>query len=204
MVLIVSPIYLYLRATSDYVEGSVRVVDWGVVPPNLAHVTVDAKEFAALANEKRLMVIARPKDDTIDAKEDTMIDKSSLFEITTSPKKLQLRMSNEVMTRISPGKFLQLWVLIVPHTIKLDEVRKINDAIKMGGKVAANPSLIVYPGLKTEPGQQPTIENPERKTQAIKLGINDPQIYSIDLKSPGTFTALYTQRDRPGSSLQLV
>jgi len=197
------PIYCYFGTAHDYVEGSIRALQWGTEQPNLAYVVVDAKELMPVANEYRLMVIARPKDDTIDAKEDTVIDKSSLFEITASSKKLQLRMSKETMTRMSPIGNLQLWVLIVPHTIKLDEVHKINDAIKMGAKVAANPSLIVYPGLKTERSQQRMLENPELKAQAVKLGIKDPQIFSVDLRSPGTLTAVYNQRDRPGSFVQL-
>src|SRR5262249_32640157 len=74
---------------------------------------------------------------------------------------------------------------------------------KMGAKVAANPSLIVYPGIKTEPVQQGSIESPELKAQAVKLGIKDPQIVSVDPKVLGMFTADYTQRDRPGSFLRI-
>ena len=166
-VIISIPMYFYFHTTDHYVEGSIRSLQWAAEPPNLAHVVVDAKEFMPLANTHRLMVIARPKDDTIDAKEDTIIDKSSLFEITQSPKKLELRMTKQVMTRMNPRGALQLWVLIVPHTIKINEVHKINDAVKMGAKVAANPSLIVYPGIKTEPVQQGSIENPELKAQAV-------------------------------------
>ena len=198
------PFYCYFRTAHDYVDGSIRPLQWGTEQPNLAYVVVDAKELIAVANEYRLMVIARPKDDTIDAKEDTVIDKSSLFEITQSTKKLQLRMSKETMTRMGPIGNLQLWVLIVPHTIKLDDVHKINDAIKMGAKVAATPGLIVYPGFKTEPPVQlGSIENPELKAQALELGIKDPQIVSVDLKARATATAVYSQRDRPGSFVQL-
>jgi len=41
------------------------------------------------------------------------------------------------------------------------------------------------------------------KVQAAKLGITDPQITSVDLKPQATFTAVYSQPDRPSSFVRL-
>src|SRR5262245_443725 len=41
------------------------------------------------------------------------------------------------------------------------------------------------------------------KAQAAKLGIKDPQITSVDLKPQATFTAVYSQPDRPDSFVRL-
>ncbi len=41
------------------------------------------------------------------------------------------------------------------------------------------------------------------KVQAAKLGIKDPQITSVDLKPRATFTAVYSQPDRPDSFVRL-
>jgi hypothetical protein len=106
---------------------------------------VDATDFVPLADQYRFMVIARPRDDAVEAREDTTIDKSVLFEITPTRKKLAVTLRNETMNKMIPRGVLQLWVLIVPRAVEVDKIGKINDAIRRGGQVVATPSLIVYP-----------------------------------------------------------
>jgi hypothetical protein len=188
-------IYFVLFATSKTFEGN-AIAYWGTseAGSNSAHVIVNTAMLSRYRRDFRILVLYTVVDNYTEPRNDTRIVKSEPFEIVGERKRIHTQLSQSFMHRLVPTGFVQVYLILIPLNIKPESVLSVNDALSRGGILAGVRGMQVTAFTKNVASL---------KAQAEKLGIKEPQITSVDLKPQAMFPAIFSQRDRPDSFVQL-
>jgi hypothetical protein len=106
----------------------------------MASIKVDTKYAMEYKDDLNFMIILRAVDDSVDALNDARLMKSEPFAITGEVRTIQINLTKEFFDRtegasrtLSKGN-LQLYVALIPKSVRPNEIVTIRDITRLGGK----------------------------------------------------------------------
>lgn len=141
---------------------------WRVMPPHNFHAEVDTRPLVNFKASSRLMLACLWPDFTVDNLDNSHIEKSNLFEITTGDIGMQLAMSEEFMKSgyVRPD-FLQCFLLLVPRSITPNEIQNLRQLVNAGGAILQPAGMGGF-GKKETPKPEKPMSSPAPDPSAAK------------------------------------
>lgn len=83
----------------------------------------------------RLLMICRLNDEAVNAREDSLIEKSSLRPLASQ--EIEVPVGQAFLARAYSRKITEahVLVLVLPSRVELDQISNLNDAVRLGGRI---------------------------------------------------------------------
>jgi hypothetical protein len=123
------------RADRQVQLPAVRVEQWGVTASDgTAFATIDASRVTEADKQRgALFLIVRGRDDWFDFSMDPIIDKSTLFDITTDQIRITVPLGQPTLRRLVPKGQVEEYLLFMPKGTDVDRIQTIREARSHGG-----------------------------------------------------------------------
>lgn len=138
--------FLDHKSLPDVFAGdSNPILQWGTSAPgtNSAYVTVNTGTLKRYARDYHLIVLYRASDSYTEARDDTRIAKSEIFEIAGERKTIGTRLGQDFMQRLIPSRFVQIYLLLLPNHITGNTIDSVNDALGKGAILVSTRGMLV-------------------------------------------------------------
>lgn len=124
------------------------IAEWGTsdVGTDSVYVVVNTFKLKRYANEYRMLVIYRVYASSTEARDDTRIVKSAIFDISDERKRMTTKLSQEFMQRLIPFGGVQVYLLLVPTQLTSESVVTINEALARGAVLKGARAMKVSAG----------------------------------------------------------
>jgi hypothetical protein len=143
----------YLIADASKTDGGKALPDTTIVTSSspfydfqiskvalMASIKVDTKYALQYKDDLNFIIILRAVDDSVDALDDARLMKSEPFAITGEERTIQINLTKEFFERteaasrtLSKGN-MQLYVALVPKSVRPNQIVTIRDITRLGGK----------------------------------------------------------------------
>jgi hypothetical protein len=151
-----------LNKTNDASNGSASVTmpegGWMVSWENMGNtirVVARVAPFLPYRSHVHLILVRRIQDNTVDEMEDTHIRKSPPFSMNEERLILEIPMSEDLLAQAFPDKNLRVSLVLLPNPLTPDEITKLSDVERLGGKILATNGIGLHVSRRVEPGLVP-------------------------------------------------
>lgn len=129
----------------DTDDHSNPILQWGTSEPgtNSAYVIVNTRILKRYHDGYRILVIYRAQDGFTEARDDTRIAKSELFEITGERKVISTKLGQDFMRQLAASRSVQIYLLLLPNHVMSDSVVSVNDAVGRGAVLVGTRAMQV-------------------------------------------------------------
>jgi hypothetical protein len=126
---------------------SVAIVAYGMRVNGEVYGVYDDTPLVSQAAKYNMILLCRVNDDSVDIMQDTRFEKSKTFQITGSPRTVEIQVSNEFLKRLVPaGGYVWVYLLEIPKDITPEEITTPNDLTRQGAKVLDHRAFLVTAG----------------------------------------------------------
>jgi hypothetical protein len=152
---------------------AVTMQGWGISPiPGSLYPSftaqVDTQPLVSNAKDYKLLLIARNNWANVDRLTDTAIEKSGLYSIDGSGLTMQFIGKGVIRWGLNSVNYGQLYVAMIPSDVSADQITRLADVEKVGGKIIASGSQAVAmggPPIGANPSPQSPPSTPPKTPQ---------------------------------------
>jgi hypothetical protein len=127
------------------------IAEWGTGRPGThsVYALIDTSGLGRFKNDYRLLLLWRVYDTSMEALDDTRIEKSEVFEITGQQKLISHTFTQPTMERLIPQGNVQVYALMIPNQLDRSEIASVNSAVRMGARVLGVRGMLVTTRRRT-------------------------------------------------------
>lgn len=121
-------------SVDDGADDKNPILEWGTSDPGTssAYVVVNTQTLKKYSMDYRLIVLYRASDNFTEARDDTRVVKSEVFDITGERKTIRTRLGQDFMRQLIPSRFVQIYLLLLPNRITHNDIYSVNGALNQG------------------------------------------------------------------------
>ncbi len=117
-------------------NGTISMSSWGSKPPDKIYAVIKIVPAPPTNAPFHLMLISRVADNTIDEREDTQIERSSLRSLAEQA--IEIPMSQLFMARAARHKVVQVILILLPAAVEAKQISRLSDVERVGGQIIIN------------------------------------------------------------------